>query len=358
MKAAPAGTAKKGRGERKAEADISMPDGPSLSSTDQSNQSSQSRSSARTVSLPTIGVGARKPSLAPRARQKSICPLCGSAILLRPPSVTTKATTTKAEFPSTRRTRAIVDAGGVLPMANGMEVGSSRRTRAEMADVGSGKTKEDSAMDLESTGIELIAPPTSNEHPSTTSGKPIISNPVKSSPKLAYIPLTDPDPATESLPSLTPSGLPPPSEDRPAGKRNAVGYLDLGPVGGKGKGRRQSSMKTSVVAPVDGEAKRIGDAARKAGSSPSVKKPTEEPSPTPKEKDTTSKASLPSTTKATPPTSTVPSTTSASARGPPPKKKQKTGLAKLLADSKAREQQENEKKKGVGILSLGGEWEL
>lgn len=367
---------KRGNDEADLQADISMPE---QSSTNTNSVLSQSalQITAHIIQQPStrpsiIGEGARRPSCkpAPRNRQKSTCPLCGAAISLRPPSPTTKA-----EFPSTRRTRAIVDANGgdvsVLPMANGMDGGNGRRSsrRAGKMDDDSGKGR-DEAMDFESTGIAIIVPPPNDpsSRPSTSSGKTIISDPIKSSPTLAYIPLTDPDPATESLPSLTPSALPPPSGDRPAGMRNAVGYVNLGPVGGTGKpgkgkaGKKTSSLKTSTIAqavsPPSGAASKPSgkSAGARATSSPKVKKTAEKSTITPNVKDTTPKPIIMTTDTTTPANPALPPTT-ASARGPPPKKKQKTGLAKLLADSKAREQ-ESEKKRGTGLLSLGADWEL
>jgi hypothetical protein len=373
---------KKGRGRGKRgndeeadlQADISMPDQSSSTHTDSVFHSSALQSTTQSIPHPPprsskIGQGARKPSCkpVPRNRQKSTCPLCGSAISLRPPSAATKA-----EFPSTRRTRAIVDANegdvSVLPLANGIGLGDGRRSsrRAGKLGVDPGEDK----MELESTGIALIVPPPNDpsSRPSTTSGKTIISDPIKSSPKLAYIPLTDPDPATESLPSLTPSALPPPSGDRPAGMRNAVGYVNLGPVGGTGKagkgkaGKKMSSLKTSTVAqavsPPSGAAAKpsVKSASARTISSPKIKKTTEKTTLTPNVKDTASNPITTTTEKNLTANPTLPPAT-APARGPPPKKKQKTGLAKLLADSKAREQ-ESEKKRATGLLSLGGDWEL
>lgn len=289
---------------------------------------------------PSIGVGARIPSCKPaiRNRQKSLCPNCGSAITLRPPS-----TTTKAGFLSARRTRAIVDANGgdvsVLPMANGMMAGDAESvgaTRSKRTRAGSKKEPdagEKGHQTFEATGIALPAPPRDGTStPSTPSGKPIVSNPIKASPKLAYIALADPEPATEQLPALTPSALPPPGEDRPAGMRNAVGYVNLGPAGGMtgrsgraAAGKKQSNLKTSTV-------------------SSQVVTPIP-PVPPAKSNGKTHVAK-------------PPPVTAAPIAGPPPKKKQKTGLAQLLADSKAR-QKETEKKKGSGLLSLdGADWEL
>ncbi|GHJ86494.1 hypothetical protein NliqN6_2896 [Naganishia liquefaciens] len=328
--------------------DISIPDIPLISTTSNTaNQSvsispSISDASHGTLRKPLIGVGARIPSCKPaiRNRQKSLCRNCGSAITLRPPSITTKA-----GFLSARRTRAIVDANGgdisVLPMANGL-TGSdadgggatrAKRTRAGLRKEAEAEADKKNQQPLEATGVALTAPAyDGSSTPSTVSGKPIVPDPIKASPKLAYIALADPEPATEQLPALSPSALPPPGEGRPAGPRNAVGFVNLGPAGGMtGKnargtaGKKQSNLKTSTV------------------SSQLV---TPIP-PVPVTKLTAGKnAAKP------PPATALP------IAAPPPKKKQKTGLAKLLADSKAREK-ESEKKKGSGLLSLdGADWDL
>jgi hypothetical protein len=364
-KAVDVGVGKKGKGKgRKSVAgkevaekediqpDISIPDSPLLESPNQPELSSelatQADSSRKALRKPLIGVGARIPTSKPatRNRQKFVCPLCGTAISLRPPS-----STTKAGFLSTRRTRAIVDANvgdvSILPMANGMTAGDesggvtrSKRTRA------SSKQESDIAQNsqetaFETTGIALIAPPTDDKTSisSTPSGKPIVPDPIKASPKLAYIALADPEPATETPPALTPSALPPPGEDRPAGIRNAVGYVNLGPVGGVtgragrgAAGKKQSNLKTSMVS--------------SQLVTPISPVPMSKPVPTTKPSAKINASKPPPAAASTP----IP--------GPPPKKKQKTGLAKLLADSKAREK-ETEKKKGSGLLSLdGADWEL
>lgn len=342
----------KGRGRKSVagkedmQPDISIPDSPPPTTGTKSANNSEQWSALsvkpeplrETNRKPSIGVGARKPTCKPatRNRQKSLCPHCGSAISLRPSSPATKA-----GFLSARRTRAIVDANGgdvsVLPMANGMTAGDtanvgvtrSKRTRASLKQESTTSGNAETA--FESTGIALIAPPHDTAStPSTPSGKPIVQDPIKASPKLAYIALADPDPATEQLPALTPSALPPPGEDRPAGIRNAVGYVNLGPAGGMtgrsgrgAAGKKQSNLKTSMVS------------SQLATPVPPV------PPINPVVKTTVK-----------PPATTAP------IAGPPPKKKQKTGLAKLLAESKAREK-ETEKKKGSGLLSLdGADWEL
>lgn len=353
-KAADVSAGKKGKGKgRKSVAgkgdiqpDISIPGIPPAETASESTFQPESTLTIRSDASreknrkPSIGVGARIPSCKPAARnrQKSLCPNCGSAITLRPSSATTKA-----GFLSARRTRAIVDANGgdvsVLPMANGMmaddaeSVGATRPKRNR-----AGLKKEPDAVEpgrqrFEATGIALTVPPVDGTStPSTPSGKPILPDPIKASPKLAYIALADPDPATEQLPELTPSALPPPGEDRPAATRNAVGYVNLGPAGGMtgrsglgATGKKQSNLKTSTV------------------SSQLV---TPIPPVPPAKSNGKTNAAKP------------PPVTAAPTAGPPPKKKQKTGLAKLLAESKAR-QKETEKKKGSGLLSLdGADWEL
>ncbi|KAJ9113851.1 hypothetical protein QFC19_000044 [Naganishia cerealis] len=348
----------KARGKGKAQAgkadvtpDISIPTEalPLSDSNAPNSDSAKYPISPPAASASKIGAGARVPSAnaVSRNRTKSTCPLCGSPISLRPSS-----TVTKSGYLSARRTKAIVDANGgdvsVLSTAGGkVGVAGTKRTRASM------KEDEDKTTDpgsLQTTGFPLLLPTTHDPSspPSststTTSGKPLIPNPIKASPKLAFIPFTDPQPATEPLPPLVPSALPPPGEDRPAGVRNAVGFVNLGPVGGsagKGRagggktGRKQSSLKTStVLSPL---ASTIGSSQR----SPAATKPA----------PTNSSAIPLAAVKPVQPTTTGNTV-------PPAKKKQKTGLAKLLADNKAREK-ESEKKKSGGLLSLdGADWEL
>ncbi|KAJ9101860.1 hypothetical protein QFC21_003200 [Naganishia friedmannii] len=313
-----------------------------------------------------IGTGARVPSTTTTSknRTKYICHLCGSTITLRPPSAVTKA-----GYLSARRTKAIVAANdgdlSVLPAVNGItSIAGTKRTRASM--------RQEEAGSLQSTNnLSLVPPATYNPSSSssssspktTTSGKPLIPNPIKASPSLAFIPLTDPQPSTEPLPALSPSTLPPAGKDRPAGVRNAVGFVNLGPVGGsvgKGKGKalampmaggagklgwQRSGLKTSVVS------SQLPSAG--VSSQPSS---TTTPPPRP---PASRKPSPSIITAAAKPKPTLP-TAAAAAALPPPKKKQKTGLAKLLADNKAREKESAEKKKAAGgLLSLdGADWEL
>ncbi|KAJ9116883.1 hypothetical protein QFC22_004540 [Naganishia vaughanmartiniae] len=309
--------------------------------------------SPQTSPLPSkLGTGARTPATTAvtKNRTKYSCHLCGSVITLRPPSAATKA-----EYMSARRTKAIVAANdgdvSVLPAANGItSVAGTKRTRASMKQE---EAKTVNSGSSNSTNATLVPPATfhpstsSSEQttPTTSSGKPLFPNPIKASPKLAFIPHTDPQTATEPLPPLIPSALPPPGEERPAGVRNAVGFVNLGPAGGsvsKGKGkaaavgktgRKPSGLKTSTVMP---QLPAAGVPSQSTITPPPVLR---NPPPT---NAAAAKPTLPT------------------AAAPPPKKKQKTGLAKLLADNKARERESAEKKKsaaaGGGLLSL--DWEL